>query len=305
MLKLLVVGSTGYVGKAFSSDVEEATSLWHLARSKTRKGCFSVRSPTGLSKDVSHFGDLVQTLKPVGLDAIINLAGDTSKGNSFVEIGRLVEANVELTANLLELCHSLDGVKFLTASTFSIFADDGSLRPQTFYAATKKMADDTCAFFVESGQVASATSLELFDIYGPAHHPHKVIPQMVQSLRNSELLTIHDDGSRIIRPVFVDDVVTAIQCALSELLGREGSFLQFSVPGGEEIAVRELFAVVAAEMGLDDWEGLLKTGHTGQVPPIRRAIPHFSLLPNWSAKVGIREGVGKIISDALAEEGNS
>lgn len=300
-MKLLVVGANGYVGKAVASDLRETASVWHLARAGDKNFRYHLVGPNGSREGIPQLSDLVVALEPLGLNAVINLAGDTSKGNSFDEIERLVAANVNLTGILLELCRLLGGIRYLGTSTFSIFDDDGSVNPQTFYAATKKMSDDTCEFFVESRQVVAAAAVELFDVYGPEHHPHKIIPQMIRSLRSADTLQIHDDGRRVIRPIFVDDVVAAIRATLEDLLNREGEFLQFSAPGRQEITVVELFALLSAQIGVDDWESLLTVGLPSQVRLIQRAVPHYQIVPNWTAEISLEEGIRRTVSDAFGK----
>jgi UDP-glucose 4-epimerase len=171
---------------------------------------------------------------PTG-DAVVHLA---QANVPFPEGARaLFAVNTASTAALLEHARRSGTRRFVFASSASVygfgerpFEEDDPPRASDFYSATKLAAERLIGAY--SDQFAT-TVLRLVAPYGPGQR-NRLIPGLVERIREGRAITLHDGGRPRLNPVYVDDVVRAVLAAL------EGARGVLNVAGDEAVTIREL-----------------------------------------------------------------
>jgi len=131
------------------------------------------------------------------------------------------------------------------AETDGPMDESAPLRPRGWFGATKAAGSLLCTA-AASARGLRATVLRAFQVYGPADHPHRLVPTAMRAARTGDVLPLTGPGMR--RDwVHVDDVVEAcVRAALADDLP-PGQVL--NVGTGRQVANEELVAMVEAVSG--------------------------------------------------------
>ena len=124
-------------------------------------------------------------------------------------------------------------------------------RPLSPYGVAKKAVGDYLAAYRELHGL-EFTTLALANVYGPRQDPHGeagVVAIFAGRLLAGQSCTVFGDGTQTRDFVFVDDVVDAFARAADK-----GGGLTLNIGTGVETSVNELYAAMAAAVGLDPAE---------------------------------------------------
>ena len=177
------------------------------------------------------------------LDGIIHLAAVTSVLRSKEDPVGTYEANVGVTAALLERARETGVESFLMSSTNAVVGDVGRrsiheampLRPMTPYGATKAACEMLLSGYGASYGIA-ASALRFTNVYGPGmDHKDSFVPRLMRAAARDEGVEVYGDGQQVRDLVHVDDVVNAILLAWTR---RHSGPL--TVGSGESVSVNEL-----------------------------------------------------------------
>lgn len=293
----LVTGATGFLGGA-------------LARSLRARGwavSALVRRPGGAADRLEADGvrvlrtdgrseDVRRAVEEVGPDVVFHLASLFLAQHRPEDVEGLVQANVLLGTQLLDALAGSGGV-FVNAGTSWQHDEDGAVRPVNLYAATKEAFEAVLRHFVDAAGVR-ATSLLIFDTYGPGDERPKLLRLLRRALREGQHLDM-SPGEQRLDLVHVDDVVAAFVVAAERHLdGRAEPYERFAVSSGEAWRLRDLVALVEEVSGgrLDIRWG----GRPYRPREVMRPWTNGPVLPGWAPRVPLREGLAAY----LAEEGD-
>ncbi|MGH3341312.1 MAG: NAD-dependent epimerase/dehydratase family protein [Carbonactinosporaceae bacterium] len=155
------------------------------------------------------------------LDGIVHLAAETSVLKSISNPAGIYDANVGVTAGLLELARQRGVGTFLLASTNAITGDVGfdriheglPLHPLTPYGATKAACEMLLSGYAGSYGMRSA-SLRFTNVYGPGmSHKDSFVPRLMRAALTGEAIQIYGDGQQMRDLVHVDDAVQGVLVA--------------------------------------------------------------------------------------------
>lgn len=107
------------------------------------------------------------------------------------------------------------------------------------YSASKYVAE------ILLGQYASffdTLALRFFGVYGPGQK-NKMIPDMIERIRNDREITLAAGKGLTINPIYIDDVINAVIA-----LVREDACGIFNVAGTEIMSYKEMSSVVASAL---------------------------------------------------------
>lgn len=186
-------------------------------------------------KDVQHApnyvfekGDItdeqgIQALFAAGsFDAVIHLAAESHVDRSIMDPLAFVKTNVLGTATLLNACrtHWKDpaGKLFYHVSTDEVygslgetgfFTEETSYDPRSPYSASKAASDHfVFAYFHTYGLPVIMSNCS--NNYGSYHFPEKLIPLMINNIRNNKPLPVYGKGENIRDWLWVEDHARAI-----------------------------------------------------------------------------------------------
>jgi UDP-glucuronate 4-epimerase len=234
-MKVLVTGCAGLIGSKVSERLVRAGHSvvgvdnlsnaydirlkdWRLSRLLGSSGITFIRLDI---TDRTALDDLAQRYS---FDAVVNLAARAGVRQSIEDPYAYYDTNVTGTLNLLELCHRADIMKFVLASTSSVYGhgprpfreDQPTDRPLSPYAASKKAAEILCFTYHQLFSL-DVTVLRYFTVYGPAGRPDMSIFRFVRWLVEDTPLVLYGDGAQKRDFTYVDDVAEGTVKALVPL----------------------------------------------------------------------------------------
>src|SRR5262249_28096538 len=111
--------------------------------------------------------------------------------------------NVDATQRLLEACKDRQLLKFVYASSSSVYGDttdlpmreDSRLQPVSPYGVTKLAAEHLChLYYVNHG--VPAVSLRYFTVYGPRQRPDMAFHRFLRAAIADEPIVVYGDGEQ-------------------------------------------------------------------------------------------------------------
>lgn len=274
----------------------------HLARRLSK-------SNRVISVDLADSGKPGKNIERVSLD----IAGDLSpiprsKNAIFVHTAALMQAkdlhafwrvNVEGTKNLLEWSLENNTSHFIYLSTGGVYGYDKSkamkendaIDPIGLYGYTKWIGENI-AMMVSRWFGLPVTVMRLYFPYGPGQKSG-VFPLILHSIRDGRALTIKHDGAPRFQPIYIDDLVNAIE----KVAGSPGGFRIYNVCGNDAVSFLEIVRMVEKESGREaklifseEDEGHLLADNT----KIKQEL-------GWEPKTGLARGIREFIkSDTTA-----
>ena len=282
-MRILVTGGTGYVG---SNLVERLLNESHKVIVVSRSNANNSITPI-----VTYSGQIEElqvAFEDFSPDAVIHLAANVEKKVEQGNIDNLLAANIILPAHLLQLAKDFHVKNFINISTYSTSTNGKDYSPQTFYAGTKKAAEDLCSYYALREGLNIAT-LCLYDIYGPKHPHAKFLTACEKAIRNSSLLRM-SPGEQEICFLYIKDAVDGIIHTL-DLLNRnkiQGHEI-YSLFGREVFQLKDIPQLLVSILGLDE----VKLEHS--LPyrswEIMKVAQQYPLPPNWEPKTNFKDGV--------------
>jgi UDP-glucuronate 4-epimerase len=244
-MKVLLTGAAGLIGMALRP---------MLAR----------RGHTVVACDITTFGriDPELMLMPLDerprldrlilaeeIDAIVHCGAISGPMLARGRPMKLVAANIDSTALLLDIAREQGVRRFVFCSSISVYGDVGAaditeatpLRPTSVYGATKVACEQLIqGFGVEYG--LSGASLRLGRVYGPYRRGNCHLNTLIRNSERGVATDIPCDAGFVYHYVYVDDVAEAIMTALEapKLVHRE-----YNIGSGEALTMPEIIDAAA------------------------------------------------------------
>lgn len=255
MRTLLVTGGAGFIGSNLIHYILENTSYRVINLDKlTYAG--NLNSLADILQDPRHIfikgsiedGTLVrQLLDQYRPDGVIHLAAESHVDRSIEGPGDFIQTNIVGTFELLECIRHYwsqqdtvwrNAFRFVQISTDEVygslgaegyFTENTKYAPNSPYSASKAAADHLArAYFHTYGLPVLITNCS--NNYGPYQFPEKLIPLMIFTALQGNMLPIYGDGSNIRDWLFVLDHCSAIVRVLTA--GQPGEV--YAVGGNNE-----------------------------------------------------------------------
>lgn len=199
MRNVLITGALGYLGKNL---------FFELAKDNINILATDYRSRTAHDPQYSTFrmlnDELINNeLKIFNLDAVVHLAVASRKDSNVETISK----NIKLGLNLLDHCVQ-NNLVFIYARSYweDLVNIEEALTP---YSQSKRIFHEIITEFYSqhSGYIAS---LALGDVYGPQDKRNKLVPYILESIKESKIIHL-DSPSNKYFPTHVADVTNVIK----------------------------------------------------------------------------------------------
>jgi nucleoside-diphosphate-sugar epimerase len=307
----LVVGATGFVGAALARRlIAEGVRVAGLVRPQSSRA--RPRDLPGVELiELTDFRaeSLTAALRQVRPELVYNLAAHgVSAGGGDVEA--MLRSNVELVVELVRAAAEVGSVGVVhTGSCFEYAAspanddltEDDPLRPFSLYGATKAASVLLAEGLARHLGVALAT-MRLFGVYGPGESPERLVPCLVQKLREGEPVDL-TEGTQVRDLLYVEDAAEAFWragCRLPALAGRG----PFNVCSGRGVSVCEIGNLVAEHLQCPP--ELLRWGarpdRPGEPERIVGDPRRFRAATGWTPTTPLAAGLRHTISHLLKTE---
>jgi dTDP-glucose 4,6-dehydratase len=164
---------------------------------------------------------------------VIHLAAESHVDRSIIDPLAFVRTNVLGTATLLNACRkfwkkNLQGKLFYHVSTDEVygslgnegyFTEETCYDPRSPYSASKASSDHFVMAYHHTYDLPAILS-NCSNNYGSHHFPEKLIPLMINNIRNNKPLPVYGKGDNIRDWLWVEDHVSAIDLIFHK--GRNG-----------------------------------------------------------------------------------
>lgn len=288
--RVLISGATGFVGGHL---------VRHLTGSGVAVGCVvrdtSDTSTLGAAAAIfphrGSTGELHAIVRRFAPQCVVHLASHFVAEHEPHDVAPLIGSNLLFATQLADAAAAARVERFVNTGTSWQHYDDAAYNPVCLYAATKQAFDDILRYYRERFGLRVVT-LELSDTYGPGDPRKKLVPLLVERVRDRKTLSM-SAGEQRISLVFISDVVDAFVRALEVVRDLPpGEEARFGVGAAEQPRLRDLVALVerAAGVKLDiRW---------GERPYRQREVMvpwRGPALPGWWPKIDLSTGLKRVL----------
>ena len=229
-MKLVVTGGRGFIGSHF---VELALDLGYEIIDIDKMGYASQEKlPFDNHKNYKLIKKDISELKNLpSCDVVMNFAAESHVDNSINDSYPFIQSSVLGVWNLLELIRGKPKYSrplFFHISTDEVYGDRevGSffeydkLSPSNPYSASKACAEMLVQSYSRTYEINYIITRSSNN-YGPRQFEEKLIPKVIDCVKNNKKVPVHGDGSYISDWVYVKDNVKAIMHILESKITNE------------------------------------------------------------------------------------
>ena len=237
------------------------------------------------------------------IDAIIHCGGVSGPMMFQGEPPKIVAANIDATALLLDLAREHKMQRFVSCSSISVYGNVGKatisettpFAPTSVYGATKAACEQLIqGFAAEYG--LSGVSLRISRVYGPYRRANCHLNSLIRNSQTGVVTEIPCEPNFIYHYVYVDDVAEAILVTLET---RDLSYRVYNVGSGEAMTMPAILAAVAAAN--PEIRGRTVAGKD-DVPDVQTEfdISRIAIDLGWRPRFTVGEGVAAYRAAILA-----
>ncbi len=255
MKTYLITGCAGFIGSNFVYYMLNKYKEIRLVNLDKLTYAGNLENLKGVEGDPRHIfvqGDICdkelvsKLFQEYDFDYVINFAAESHVDRSISNPEIFVQTNVMGTVNLLQCAKNAwydngswaEGKKFVQVSTDEVYGSLGDegyfmettpLCPHSPYSSSKASADMfVMAFHDTYGMPVNITRCS--NNYGPYQFPEKLIPLMINNIKNHKKLPVYGDGMNVRDWLYVEDHCKAIDMVAEN--GRDGEV--YNVGGHNE-----------------------------------------------------------------------
>lgn len=229
---ILVTGGAGFIGsnllrlmvKKYSDyTFINLDKLTYAGNLENLKGLESFDNYTFVKGDICDSSLLSELFKKYSINAVMHLAAESHVDRSISNPMSFIETNIVGTVTLLNAAkHAWDGNYedkiFYHISTDEVYGSLGetgfftettSYDPRSPYSASKASSDHLVrAYYHTYGMPVKLSNCS--NNYGPYQFPEKLLPLMINNIKNNKELPVYGDGKYTRDWLWVDDHAEAI-----------------------------------------------------------------------------------------------
>jgi dTDP-glucose 4,6-dehydratase len=261
--------------------------------------------------DVCDFEKIKGIFEKYNIDTVIHFAAESHVDRSIFGPKEFIQTNIMGTFNLLEVTRECwagrNDVLFHHISTDEVYGSLGDTGyffettpydPRSPYSASKASSDHLIMAYSHTYNLPVTLS-NCSNNYGPYQFPEKLIPLMIQNIKDEKPLPVYGDGKNIRDWLYVDDHNSALWCIVNK--GKAGE--TYNIGGENEWEniklVHVLCQKMAAAMGKEqDYYTKLITFVKDRPGHDRRYAINCDKIKNslgWRQSVDFDQGLTKTI----------
>ena len=293
-MKVLITGSTGYIGYCLSKFwSNKGYEVHHIVRPQSNIESLQKSHPqeqihihTG---EQTAINDIMARVEP---DLVVHLASLFIKQHKSEDIQQLINSNILFGSQLLEAMAHNKIRNFINTGTIWQCADNQKYNPLNLYAATKQAFEDIIDYYVQYQNI-NAITLRLSDTYG-RNDPRPKIFNLLSDLAKSGASLDMTAGEQLLSLVHIDDVISAYNCTLKEIIKstKKTVHKKYLIAAEQAISLRELVSLFQEIQGVNININWGKVPYDGlQMMEEWRALPPP---PTWHPAINIEKGIKEL-----------
>lgn len=263
-MRILVTGGAGFIGSHLCEALlDKSDSLVCLDNfndyynpSIKRKNVASLldRNQFELVEGDILDSELIEDLfQKQSFDVVVHLAARAGVRPSIQQPKLYQKVNIEGTLNLLEQSAKIPNLKFILASTSSIYGSNKKVpfsesdnvdHPVSPYAATKK-ACELMAYTYHHLYQFPVTCLRFFTVYGPRQRPDMAIHKFTRLISEGKEIAMFGDGTSRRDYTYYSDIVSGILNAIEHCNGYE----IYNLGESQTIELKALIQLIEKALG--------------------------------------------------------
>jgi nucleoside-diphosphate-sugar epimerase len=287
--RALITGATGYLGSNLAYHLTNQGWDVHII---TRTNSDLKVLDDILHKITVHCHDgtssgMVEVMANAKPEIVFHLASLFLAQHKTEDIESLIISNLLFSTQLVEAM-AINGIRHLvnTGTSWQHYNSE-DYNPVNLYAATKQAFEDILLYYIEAHGL-KATTLALFDTYGPNDPREKLIGLLWKAANSQQPLSM-SPGEQMIDLVHVDDVIRAYIRAADKLQDQSGGHVCYGVSSGTPIRLIDL--VAAFQKATKTKLPISFGGRPYRQREVMVPWTSFQSLPEWHAQVPFEIGI--------------
>jgi dTDP-glucose 4,6-dehydratase len=230
--KIMITGGAGFIGshvarlfvnKYPAYQVVVVDALTYAGNMENLKDVEAKPNYSFEKADITDEKEMEELFAKYKFDGVIHLAAESHVDRSILDPLAFVKTNVLGTAVLLNTCRkywkdNLDKKLFYHVSTDEVygslgdegfFVEETPYDPRSPYSASKAASDHFVMAYYHTYHMPVVLS-NCSNNYGSHHFPEKLIPLMINNIRNNKPLPVYGKGENVRDWLFVEDHARAI-----------------------------------------------------------------------------------------------
>jgi len=220
MKKILVTGSTGFIGKSLVINLlKDNKSIYAIIRKTKRNIKFSSKIKKKYKNYFPIFFkenyELKKKLSKLKPDVVVNLATNFIPNPNHNQLTNIIDSNVIFPTLILDICCNKKVLKFINLCSVAQCYKNKIDSPQNFYAMTKIMFKKSMSFYKKRNQNINFVNIYIGDTYGANDNRKKIFPTLLKNYIKNKRTTILTKKLKI-NIVHQDDIVNGIKILINK-----------------------------------------------------------------------------------------
>lgn len=247
--------------------------------------------------DITDFDAMTPLFDQTDFAAVINIAGMPGVRYSIENPWIYLDVNTKGTLNLLEQSRRHGVMKFVQASTSSIYGANAPIptpetassdRPLQPYAASKKGAEAEChAYHYLHG--IDVSIFRFFTVYGPMGRPDMAMYRFIRWICEEEPIQLNGDGTQTRGFTYVDDIARGCILGLKNV-----GYEIMNLGGHESISINDLITKMERIIGkkaIVQRNPIVRADMLSNLADVSKA----KTLLGWEPQVSLEEGIQRSV----------
>ena len=220
MQRLLLTGSSGFIGSQILSEFSKDYIIFITSRNKKKK-FFKNKNITEIN--FQNYDELNRKLKKIKIDTVVHSATYYVKNHTYKDIKKLVESNILFGNIILENTEIMQVKKFINFST--VWENYNGKKDNLFnlYSAYKKSFSFLIKYYQKKYSKVNFYNLMISDTFGKSDKRKKIINVIRQNYIDNKTTSIISKNLYL-NLLNISDIINAIRLILKKKI-KSGTYL--------------------------------------------------------------------------------
>jgi nucleoside-diphosphate-sugar epimerase len=300
-MRILVTGSTGFIGRhLIPALLDKDHQVLEITRSSEKS--FNIYGTKTLKLEITNNHDYFKsTIIDYNPEIVIHLASFLTASDEYKDINNLIESNITFLLRILDSISNTEAKLFINTGTFAEYKTGKEIikEPAYLYAASKTASRSFVDYYSKTYNFKQFTVVP-YTIYGGIDSQKKIIDYLYDSISSQDILDL-SPGNQKLDFIHVFDIVNLYLHLIKNF---------DSIPNNQNIyagtgvgtSLKEL-AILIEELTSSklkiNWGG--KAYRINDIMDATAMIQLNDLIPSWSARIGLEEGVNLYLKDKIKQ----